>query len=111
LGQGVTAYLLLDTASDRLDAILDYTRHAWGEEQALKYGNGLFDKFEDIAARRIAWRSIPAEFEVRGFFCRYERHLIYWKILDDGTIGIAEILHERMEQSDALERAFGPDQL
>jgi toxin ParE1/3/4 len=54
--------------------------------------------FAAIAARDFPWRAIPAEFGVSGFVCRYEQHVIYWKLLTDGTVGIVTILHERMHQ-------------
>ncbi len=92
-------------AGHRLDEIYVYTRDRWGEEQAERYIRGMFARFEQIAAREIPWRAIPAEFGVSGFVCKYEHHFIYWKVLDDGAVGIVTILHERMHQ---IER-FGED--
>lgn len=46
------------------------------------------------------WRAIPAEFGVDGYYCRFEHHYIYWRILPDGAVGIVTILHERMHQMD-----------
>lgn len=83
-----------------MDEIFVYTRDTWGDDQAARYIRGLFAKFEDVAARRALWRQIPAEFGVDGFFCRYEKHFIYWRVLDDGSVGIATVLHERMHQLD-----------
>jgi toxin ParE1/3/4 len=85
-------------AGDRLDEIYVYTRDKWGEAQAERYIRGMFDRFAAIAAREFPWRPIPAEFEVSGFVCKYERHYIYWKVLADDTVGIVTILHERMHQ-------------
>ncbi len=85
-------------AGHRLDEIYVYTRDRWGEAQAERYIEGLFARFAAIAARAFPWRAVPAEFEVSGFVCRYERHFIYWKELADGTVGIVTILHERMHQ-------------
>ena len=59
---------------------------------------GLFEQFDAIAERRIPWRKIPAELGVTGYVCRYEKHYIYWKLLDDGGVGIVTILHEHMHQ-------------
>lgn len=33
-----------------------------------------------------------------GFYCRYERHYVYWRVLSDGAFGIVTLLHERMHQ-------------
>ena len=85
-------------AGHRLDEIYVHTRDRWGEAQAEHYIRGMFTRFEAIAAREFPWASIPAEFEVSGFVCKYERHFIYWKMLPDGIVGIVTILHERMHQ-------------
>ncbi len=87
-----------DGAGHRLDEIYCYTRDLWGEAQAERYIRGLFERFQAIADRNILWRSIPAEFGVEGYVCRYEKHFIYWKLLEDGVVGIVTVLHERMHQ-------------
>ena len=87
-----------EVAGHRLDQIYAYTRDSWGEAQAERYIRGLFDRFAAIAARRFPWRSIPPEFGVDGYVCRYEKHFIYWKLLADGGVGIVTVLHERMHQ-------------
>jgi toxin ParE1/3/4 len=83
-----------------VDEIFVHTRDTWGDEQAERYVRGLFATFKDVAARRAPWRQIPAEFGIDGYFCRYERHFIYWRVLEDGSVGIATVLHERMHQLD-----------
>jgi toxin ParE1/3/4 len=85
-------------AGQRLDEIFTYTCDTWGEEQADRYIRGMFAKFDDIAARRMPWRQVTAEFGVEGFYCRYETHVIYWKVLADGAVGIVTVLHARMHQ-------------
>jgi toxin ParE1/3/4 len=94
----MSGFRVQDGASHRLNQIYAYTRKNWGEAQAQTYIRGLFDQFEAIAARRFPWRPIPAEFGVDGYVCRYQKHFIYWKLLDDGSVGIVTILHERMHQ-------------
>lgn len=32
---------------------------------------------------------------VSGFVYRYERHFIYWKLMEDGAVGIVTILYEK----------------
>jgi toxin ParE1/3/4 len=102
----MTEYRLAARALHRLDEIFDYTCDRWGEAQAERYLRGMLDRFEAVAARRIPWRAIPAEFGVNGYFCRYERHMIYWKELSDGRIGIVTILHERMHAIGRLSAEF-----
>lgn len=94
----VAAFRIQNGAGRRLDDIYVYTRDHWGEDQAIHYIRGLFQKFEDIAAQKVPWRAIPTEFGVDGFYCRYEHHYIYWRMLSDGAVGIVTVLHERMHQ-------------
>ncbi|MGE8134547.1 type II toxin-antitoxin system RelE/ParE family toxin [Novosphingobium subterraneum] len=94
----MTRYWLEPGAAARLDEIFVYTRDVWGEEQAERYVRGLFAKFDAIAGREVIWKRIPAEFEVQGWFCRHERHYVYWKSLADGKVAIVAILHERMHR-------------
>ena len=96
----MSAFRVQDGASDRLDDIYRYTRETWGDAQAEAYIRGLFDRFEAITAREFPWRPVPAEFGVNGYFCRYEKHFIYWRLLEDGAVGIVTVLHERMHQLD-----------
>ena len=85
-------------ASWRIDEIYRYTRERWGKPQADRYVKGLFQAFEGIEVHGVISKPVPAEFEVDGFFFRYERHFVYWRYLSDGSIGIVTILHERMHQ-------------
>ncbi|MEP6784344.1 MAG: type II toxin-antitoxin system RelE/ParE family toxin [Sphingomonadales bacterium] len=98
----MTAFRILDSASHRLDQIYIYTRDRWGKEQADKYIHGLFDRFQAITDRRVAWRPIAAEFAVDGYVCRYERHYVYWKVLTSDDVGIVTVLHERMHKIDRI---------
>lgn len=94
----MSAFRVQAGAAARIDQIYVYTRDRWGDAQAERYLRGLFERFEAIAARRFPWRPIPAEFGVDGHVCRYESHFIYWKVLEDGAIGIVTVLHARMHQ-------------
>lgn len=98
-----------EAASLRIDEIYQYSRDKWGVNQADAYIIGLFEVFAAIEADCILSRPIPAEFGVDGYFCRYERHYVYWKKLRNGDIGIVTILHERMHQIDRFREDFGID--
>lgn len=102
----MTDYLLFDEARFRLDEILDYTHGQWGDAQAVCYLDGMLARFQAIADREVPWRRIPAEFGTDGYVCRHGHHFIYWKVMDDGAVGIVTILHERMQQMDLLRDAF-----
>lgn len=102
----MTDYLVQEAASHRIDEIYRYTLTTWGKEQADRYIQGLFDSFGTISTHETLSRPIPADFEVQGYFYRYEKHFVYWKHLVDGKIGIVTVLHERMHQIARLKDDF-----
>lgn len=102
------AVRIQQAASHRLDDIYRYTREYWGEAQADRYITGLFDAFAAIESRGVISRPIPAEFGVEGFVFRYEKHLVYWRRLSNGDVGVVTILHERMHQIERFREDFGP---
>ena len=75
----MTAFRVQDAASYRIDEIYRYTRDRWGNAQAEVYVTGLFNAFSRIATHEVLSHPIPAEFEVEGFYFRYEKHFVYWK--------------------------------
>lgn len=95
-------YRLSPSASRQLDNIYVYTRERWGDAQARKYLTELFDHFERIGDGTLVGAPIPEAYGVQGHFARCGRHFIYWRVLSDGCVGIAEILHERMNLGDRL---------
>ena len=97
---------VLRTASHRIDEIYRHTRERWGEAQADRYIQGLFDSFAVAAGFGSSSRPIPAELGVVGYVYRYERHFVYWRELSDGDIGIVTVLHERMHQIERLKNEF-----
>ncbi|MBU2091799.1 MAG: type II toxin-antitoxin system RelE/ParE family toxin [Alphaproteobacteria bacterium] len=95
-----------EAASHRLDEIYRHTRNRWGEDQADRYITGLFAAFEKIETHEVMSKPVPAEFGVAGYFFRYERHVVYWRRLSNGDIGIVTILHARMHQIDRFREDF-----
>ena len=99
-------YLVLKSARHRIEQIHRYSVELWGFKQAETYVSGLFECFEQIVDRQVLWRTIPAEFEVSGYFTKYEKHFIFWKELSDGRVGIAAILHAKMNLAERLKEEF-----
>jgi len=99
-----------EAAALRLDEIYRYTRRQWGAAQAERYLHGLFDAFAAIGTPQIVSRPVPADFGVEGFFFRYAKHVVYWRKLSDGDIGIVTVLHEKMHQLERLREDFGDAQ-
>ncbi|WP_367113842.1 type II toxin-antitoxin system RelE/ParE family toxin [Sphingomonas sp.] len=81
-------YTVSDEANARIDEILDYTHARWGKRQAGIYLDGLIARFEAIAARGLPWRPIPAWLGVEGYYCRYERHFIYWRAMGAARLAL-----------------------
>jgi len=102
----MSSYLLGPYADNQLDEIYEYTAATWGEEQADRYINTLFEYFSDVASKNVTWRGVPAEFGVTGHFGKCEHHFIYWKVLKSGDVGIVAILHERTHQIERIQDIF-----
>lgn len=103
----MAAVRIQEAASHRLDDIYRYTRERWGTKQADRSITGLFEAFARIESRGVMSKPVPAAFGVEGYFFRYERHVVYWRRLPNGDIGIVTILHERMHQIDRFREDFG----
>lgn len=94
-------------AALRLDEIFRYTRHRWGQQQAERYIEGLFDAAGGVVDHSTASRPIPAEFGITdGYFFRYRHHFVYWRTLGNGDIGIVTVLHEKMHQIERFRDDF-----
>ena len=96
-----------ETASFRIDDIWRFTRDRRGADQADRYIAGLFAAFDRIAPGDAVSRPIPADFGVDGFYTRYERHVIYWRPLANGDVGIVTVLHERMHRMERFRQEGG----
>lgn len=104
----MSGFFIEPAADRRLDEIYDYTADQRGEDQADRYIRLLFEHFAAIAAKRVAWRRMPAEFGSDGYFTRAEHHIVYWRERADGAIGIVTLLHERMHQLEQLRAVWEP---
>jgi toxin ParE1/3/4 len=104
----VSVFFVEPTADQRLDEIYDYTADQWGEDQADRYIQRLFERFAAIAAKRVPWRVLPAEFGLPLYYARADHHIVYWRERTDGVIGIVTILHERMHQLEQLRAVWEP---
>ena len=96
------SYRLEPAADRRLNDIYDYTAERWGEKQADRYVDDLFDAIRKIVAHQIYWRPIAAQLRVNGFCAKSGAHMIYWREAADGGVLVFSILHERMQQGARL---------
>jgi len=95
-----------EAACLRLDEIYRYTRKQWGAMRAERYLKELFEAFDRIDRHQIVSRPIPAEFGVQGFFFRHAKHVVYWRRLSNGGVGIVTLLHENMHQIERFKEDF-----
>lgn len=100
-------YLFYSAADRRQDEIWDYTVDEWGEEQAVRYLEGLHDTIAQAAEGKIAWRKLMHPKVSGVYFIRYEHHYIFFRELPGNVIGVISILHENMDLPSRLEDDFG----
>ncbi len=96
-------YRLFSTADTQQDDIWNYTLNTWGEDQAKQYIIGLHDCFSSVANKEVIWNQLPShlvvplDLSVQVYFVRYEKHVIFFKELSAGVVGILSILHQSMD--------------
>lgn len=90
-------YRLSKRAERDLSGIWRHTVETWSREQANKYVTGLIGAMEDISK---APASMGRTYEhVRTGYRKYlwGKHVIFYTILDDGSVFISRVLHEKMD--------------
>lgn len=89
-------YKLTNKAVEDLTRIWDYTFEKWSEEQADKYYNMLLENCQYIADNPDLGKNYEGIIqELFGF--KANRHIIFYRRIDDRSIEITRILHERMD--------------
>ncbi len=84
-------------AKEQIQEIWLYTEEAWGEGQATDYINGLFDLLGALPERKHLWRALPRA-SLHGAFCAHWReHLVFFRELPSGDLGILAVLHHRQD--------------
>lgn len=99
---------ILPIARERLLGIWRYTTDSWGEEQADRYIGGLVEAVHTLPAKRDCWRPVR-ERRFKGiYFFRYRHHYIFFRLLEDGALGVLSVLHENMDLPDRLTGDIDP---
>ena len=90
-------YRLTNKATEDLDNIWNYTFDEWSERQADEYYTMLIASCEQIAANpNLFGKRYDEIFDgLRGF--KSGKHLLFYRIVNDGDVEIIRILHERMD--------------
>lgn len=94
-------FTLTNLAVKDLSDIWNYTSDEWSESQADKYYRLLFNAFASIAKKPQQGKVYEAIYpDLKGK--KASKHIIFYRILDDQTIEITRILHERMDLKNKL---------
>jgi toxin ParE1/3/4 len=93
----MTGYTLTPAAQDDLDGIWDYTAATWGEEQAVRYLEGLRDACRELAQGERQSRPVDVRAGYRK--CQVGQHVLFFQTADTGGIIVVRILHQRMDVS------------
>jgi len=84
-----------------LEIIYEYTFYTWGQDQADKYQDDLFEAMNQIQLNgKIGIRYPHADLDYRKF--SINKHLLFYKVVQSNCI-IVRVLHERMNLSFELE--------
>lgn len=90
-------YILSKKALDDLRKIWVFTAETWSEEKADAYYQSLITSFEYIANHPImvghAYEGVLPNY--RGLHSG--RHIIFYRVLQNGNVRIVRILHEKMD--------------
>lgn len=95
-------YRFFGPADMAQDEIWTYTEKEWGQAQAETYIRGLHTHLQRLADKEAFWFPLPAalvvpqDLPLAVYFGVYEKHVIFFRELANGDIGIMALLHERM---------------
>ncbi|HWL53676.1 MAG TPA: type II toxin-antitoxin system RelE/ParE family toxin [Chthoniobacteraceae bacterium] len=89
-------------ARERLLDIWQYTSEEWGDAQADDYVRGLMTAALALPTKRHLWRPVKERRLSGVYFFHHRHHYLFFKVLEEGALGILSILHENMNLPDRL---------
>lgn len=89
-------YKLTIKAVEDLSKIWEYTYEAWSEKQADRYYKMLISSFQEIADKPNVGKSYSGIAQ-RLLGLKANRHIIFYRTIEENYIEITRILHERMD--------------
>ncbi|MBL8398920.1 MAG: type II toxin-antitoxin system RelE/ParE family toxin [Candidatus Accumulibacter sp.] len=97
----MSGFVLTNAALTDLESIGRYTADAWGREQRNRYLGLLDTSFHQLAANPLKGRDCP---EIRPGIRKYaiERHVVFYRTIDDGSNEVLRVLHVRMDMESHL---------
>jgi len=89
-------YKLTNKAVEDLSKIWDYAFEVWSEQQADKYYDGLISNCQEIAENPDLGKNYDGiSRQLLGM--KANRHIIFYRTINENYIEITRILHERMD--------------
>ena len=99
----MTKYSFTKKAVNDINEIWNYTYEQWSEKQADKYYNELLYKCEMLASNPETGREYFKLFaDLRGY--KVNKHIIFYRQIDQNSIEVERILHERMDLKTRLRK-------
>jgi toxin ParE1/3/4 len=96
-------FKLTNNAVKDLSDIWNHTLESWSESQADKYYKLLLNACSSIAKKpqlgKVYQEIYP---ELKGI--KTSKHIIFYRVMEDKSIEIVRILHERMDVKDKLKK-------
>lgn len=89
-------YQLTNKAVEDLSKIWDYTFDKWSEKQADKYYNTLISNCKEIANNPTLGKKYDG-ISRQLFGMKVNRHIIFYRSLEQDNVEITRILHQRMD--------------
>ena len=89
-------FKLTNKAVEDLSKIWNYTFNIWSENQADKYYEMLISSCQEIADDPLLGKNYN-EITQNLFGMRTNRHIIFYRTLNESYVEITRILHERMD--------------
>ena len=74
----------------------------WGEEQADAYIQELIGALNRLAKQRSLWKPVADKQLLGVKFARWRQHLVFFRELTGGGVGVISILHESMDLPERL---------
>ncbi len=89
-------FKLTNKAVEDLSKIWNYTFEVWSEKQADKYYESLISNCQEIAENPLLGRNYDGITQsLLGI--KTNRHIIFYRTLNENYVEITRILHERMD--------------
>jgi toxin ParE1/3/4 len=89
-------YKFTNKAVEDLSKIWNYTFEVWSEKQADKYYDGLISNCQEIAENPGLGKNYEGiSKQLLGM--KVNRHIIFYRTLNENYVEITRILHERMD--------------